>query len=354
MDGSMNGPINGPTNDTETMRRAIDIAETARLRSRPNPWVGAVLSCGDGREFVGATEKPGGRHAEIVALDAARDAGADVRGAVLTVTLEPCSHTGRTGPCTERIIADGIGTVAVGIVDPDQRVAGTGIDRLRSAGVAVETGACADEIAVQLAPYLHHRRTGRPWVLLKIATTLDARTTNPGGPRWITGEPARRRVHELRAQSDAIVVGIGTVLADDPRLTVRDTTGNPVGPSPRRIVLSSGARALPEDALVRPCDVRSGTLDSLLDGLGSEGVVQVMVEGGPTVAGAFHRAGLVQRYVFHVAPVVSSGVGALPVFVGDEPFDPAAMRLVSATALGDDLEIVLEPARIAAADRGAR
>lgn len=350
MDKTMDGTTDDTTDDTETMRRAVDIADTARLRSRPNPWVGAVLSCRDGREFVGATEEPGGRHAEIVALDAARAAGADPRGAVLTVTLEPCSHTGRTGPCTERIIADGIATVRVGIVDPDPRVAGTGIGRLRAAGVNVETGSCAHRITGQLAPYLHHRRTGRPFVLLKIATTLDARTTNPGGPRWITGEAARRRVHELRAQSDAIIVGIGTVLADDPRLTVRDAEG----PSPRRIVLSSGVRALPEDARVRPCQVRSGTLDSLLDELGSEGVVQVMVEGGPTVAGAFHRAGLVQQYVFHVAPVVSSGIGAMPVFVGDEPFESAAMRLVSTCALGDDLEIVLEPAPAPTGEMGAR
>lgn len=321
------------------MRRAIAAAAGARLVSRPNPWVGAVLVCADGREFVGATEAPGGRHAEIVALDLARAAGADVRGSSMVVTLEPCSHVGRTGPCTGRIIDEGVASVFVGVLDPDPRVAGTGAERLRASGIAVDIGTCADDVGEQLAPYLHHRRTGRPFVVLKTATTLDARTTLPGGPRWITGEDARRRVHEMRAESDAIVVGIGTVLADDPRLNVRDVEG----PSPRRIVLSSGRREIPADSRVRPCQVWSGTVDSLLDELGGDGVLQVMIEGGPTVAGSFHGAGLVQRYVFHVAPVVSGRSDAMPVFLGHGASATSAMRLVSSRVLGDDLEVILEP-----------
>ena len=331
--------------DGAFMRRAVDAAWSARLRARPNPWVGAVVVCADGREFEGSTSAPGGRHAEIVAMDAARAAGADLAGAVLYSTLEPCSHHGRTPPCTEAIIAAGISEVVVGISDPDAKVSGTGIGALRAAGIEVATGVLADETTEQLLPYLHHRSTGRPFVVLKMAVTLDGRTVAPAGGRWITGEAARRRVHQLRAESDAIVVGAGTVATDDPQLTVRDADG----PSPRRIVLShSGIDAA---ARVHPCTVWNGTIPALLDELGSDGVLQVMVEGGPTVAAAFHGAGLVDRYVIHVAPVVSGDPAAPGVFAPG--ITPAGglkdNRLVSATVLGDDIELILQPPKATAA-----
>ena len=333
--------------DAAFMRRAIGIAESAHLRARPNPWVGCVVVCADGRVFDGATSAPGGPHAEIVAMDAARSGGADLAGATVYSTLEPCSHTGRTGPCADALISAGVSRVVVGIEDPDTRVSGTGMSRLRDAGVEVISGVLAHDVRVQLAPYIHHRTTGRPFVMLKMATTLDARTSVPRGERWITGEAARTRVHRLRAESDAIVVGAGTVAADDPELTVRHVEG----PSPRRIVMTRGG-SVPATAKVHPCTVWSGGIAPMLDELGREGVVQLMVEGGPTLAGAFHEAGLVNRYVFHVAPVVAGDGGAPGVFslVPDER-DHSLLdtRLVSATVLGDDLELILEPLKETAA-----
>lgn len=319
------------------MRHAVRIADTARRHAHPNPWVGAVLCCADGQVFDGVTQPPGSPHAEVVALRTAVAAGAQTAGATLYSTLEPCNHTGRTGPCTEAIIAAGITSVVVGITDPDDKVAGEGIARLRRAGIDVVAGVMADEISQQLAPYIRHRTTGRPYVVLKMATTLDARTTAPDGVRWITGDTARRRVHELRAESDAIVVGARTVIDDDPELTVRHVDG----PSPRRIVLSRNT-ALPDNARVHPCTVWSDGIESLLDQLGRDGVMQVMVEGGPTVATAFHAGNLVDEYVFHMAPVVSGDAGAPGVFVGNG--DPTLVRfpVTSSTRLGDDIEIVMK------------
>ena len=328
------------TNHEALMRRAIGVAETARLRARPNPWVGAVLVCADGRVFEGATHEPGGPHAEIAALRAAGDAGADPRGATLVCTLEPCNHTGRTAPCTEAIISSGIARVVVGIEDPDHRVSGSGIQRLRSAGVDVVSGVCPDDVRAQLAPYLHHRSTGRPLVVLKMATTLDARAAIPNGPRWLTGESARAQVHLLRAQSDAILVGAGTVRTDDPELTTRMVDG----PSPRRIVLSRSGQ-VPDDAKARPCTVWSGDVDDLLDHLGGDDVLQLLVEGGPTVAGEFHRRGLVDKYVFHVAPLVAGSPEAPGVFDVAPDTLLESFDLASMTVLDQDLEIVLEPRR---------
>jgi diaminohydroxyphosphoribosylaminopyrimidine deaminase/5-amino-6-(5-phosphoribosylamino)uracil reductase len=287
--------------------------------------------------FEGFTQPPGQAHAEIVALRAARDAGASTEGATLYSTLEPCSHTGRTGPCTEAIVAAGITHVVVGIEDPDPLVAGSGIQQLHSAGLEVTTGVLADEIQQQLAPYLFHRQTNRPFVVLKMATTLDARTAIPNGPRWITGDKARQRVHQLRAHSDAIVVGATTVLHDDPELTVRHVDG----PSPQRIVLSRST-PLPENAKVHPCVVWKDDIESLLKTLGQDGVIQLMVEGGPTIATEFHRRGLINQYVFHIAPIVSGSDTATGVFIGEEQVSLEEYAVMSTMHMDDDLEIVLE------------
>ena len=324
------------TDHEALMRRAIAMAETARLRARPNPWVGAVLVCVDGSIHIGATQAPGGAHAEIECLRAARESGHDPRGGHLVVTLEPCSHTGRTGPCTEAIIDAGISEVTVAITDPDERVSGRGIDRLRAAGIAVSTGVLADDVSRQLAPYLHHRRTGRPYVVAKMACTLDWRTVAPEGRRWITSDEARREVHRLRAESDAIVVGAGTVRADDPELTTRLVDG----PSPRRVVLTR--TALSAAAKVHPCLEWSGTLEDLLDKLGAEGVVQLMVEGGPETVTSFHRAGLIDRWVLHVAPVVSGDADAPGLFADDGAHELERFELVSHRQLGPDLEMIFD------------
>ena len=327
------------TDHEALMRRAIAMAETARLRARPNPWVGAVLVCAGGSVHEGATQAPGGAHAEIECLRAARETGHDTRGAHLVVTLEPCSHTGRTGPCTEAIIAAGITSVALAIVDPDDKVSGRGIDQLRAAGITVTTDVLADDVSRQLAPYLHHRRTGRPYVVAKMACTLDWRTIAPDGQRWITEVDARREVHRLRAESDTIVVGAGTVRADDPELTTRLVDG----PSPRRVVLTN--TPLSPTANVRPCLEWSGTLDDLLDRLGSEGVLQLMVEGGPETVTSFHRAGLIDRWVLHVAPVVSGDPDAPGLFADDGAHELERFELISHRQLGPDLEMIFETMR---------
>jgi diaminohydroxyphosphoribosylaminopyrimidine deaminase/5-amino-6-(5-phosphoribosylamino)uracil reductase len=194
-------------------------------------------------------------------------------------------------------------------------------------------------VGEQLAPYLHHRRTGRPFVVLKLAMTIDgyiAAKSGSGG--WITGQVARRRVHELRAESDAILVGASTIRIDDPQLTVREVPGS----SPRRIVLGR----VPTDARVHPCTEWNGSLPDLLDTLGRDGVLQLMVEGGAKTAASFHAAGLINRYVFHVAPAIMGGGDAVPAFAGDTAATLADVwrgRLVSTQTLGDDVEIVIEP-----------
>jgi diaminohydroxyphosphoribosylaminopyrimidine deaminase/5-amino-6-(5-phosphoribosylamino)uracil reductase len=324
--------------DQQSMREAVLVAASAQHICRPNPWVGAVLVAADGRRFSGFTQPVGQAHAEVQAL---RAAGEAARGATMYVTLEPCNHFGRTPPCTETIIAAGVARVVIGVQDPDQRVAGTGIARLRDAGIAVQVGVEEDLVREQLASYLHHRRTGRPLVMLKLAMTIDGYiAAKSGASGWITGELARRRVHELRAASDAIVVGAGTVRADDPQLTVRDAPGA----SPRRIVLGRA----PVDARVHPCTEWAGSLTELLDTLGGEHVLQLMVEGGAKVAASFHQAGLIDRYVFHIAPAIMGGGDAVPAFAGDTAATLADVwrgRTISTQQLGDDVEVVIEPQR---------
>lgn len=324
--------------DQQSMREAVLVAASARLTCRPNPWVGAVLVARDGRRFSGFTQPVGQAHAEVEAL---RHAGDAAHGATIYVTLEPCNHFGRTPPCTEAIIAAGVSRVVIGVEDPDVRVAGSGIARLRAAGIQVDVGVAADDVRSQLAPYLHHRRTGRPFVMLKLAMTIDgyiAAKSGDGGR--ITGDQARARVHQLRAESDAIVVGAGTVRADDPQLTVRFAQG----PSPRRIVLGRA----PADARIQPCTEWTGSLPELLDTLGRDGVLQLMVEGGAGVAASFHAAGLIDQYVFHIAPAVMGGGDAVPAFAGDTAATLAEVwrgRLVSTQVLGDDVEMIIEPQR---------
>jgi len=331
--------------DRECMTRAIAAASRVRCITAPNPWVGAVVRTDDGRMFEGATLEPGQAHAEVVALEQAGDAA---RGSTVYVTLEPCSHTGRTGPCTDALIAAGVRRVVVGIEDPDPLVAGSGIAKLRDAGIDVHLGVQGDKVTAQLAPYLKHRRTGRPWVVLKLASTLDGGTAAPNGTsQWITSPSARSDGHRLRAESDAILVGAGTVRRDDPSLTVRDYVA-PVLPSsrsvdPQRVVLGKA----PADARVHPCREMTGDLGVVLDELGADGVLQLLVEGGAAVAGDFHRAGLVDRYVIYVAPALFGGNDANGLFEGAGAWDIADLwrgRFVSVERVGDDLRIEMAPA----------
>ena len=309
----------------------MELASSVRGSTSPNPWVGAVVEPGG---FEGTTQPPGGPHAEIVAL---QQAGAAARGATLVVTLEPCVHHGRTPPCVDAIIDAGIARVVVGIEDPDPNVRGKGIAGLRDAGIDVEVGVLADEVRAQLAPYLKHRETGRPWLVLKLAASVDGGTAAPdGSSQWITGEEARADAHRLRAESDAVIVGAGTVRADNPSLTVRHVDGD----DPLRVVLGKA----PPDAKVRPALELDGNLGDVLDELGRRGVLQAVVEGGPTVAGAFHRAGLVDRYVVYLAPAIFGGNDGRPLFTGPgaQTIDDVWRgRITNVERLGDDLKLEL-------------
>ena len=326
--------------DVEHMRRAMAQAATVRTTTAPNPWVGCVVvppgpgpDAGPG--FTGATAPPGGPHAEVAALAQAGDAA---RGATLYVTLEPCAHQGRTPPCTDAIVAAGVARVVIGIEDPDERVAGRGIAALRAAGIDVTVGVAGDDVAEQLAPYCKHRSTGQPWVVLKLAASLDGRTAAPDGTsRWITGDAARQDVHRLRARSDAVLVGAGTVRTDDPELTVRlDGAGE--DDQPLRVVLGKA----PDDAKVHPALELTGDLRDVLTDLGDRGVLQLLVEGGASVARAFHVAGLVDRYVLYLAPVFFGGDDGRPIFAGPGAGtigDVWKGRLVSIEQLGEDLRV---------------
>jgi diaminohydroxyphosphoribosylaminopyrimidine deaminase/5-amino-6-(5-phosphoribosylamino)uracil reductase len=329
--------VNPPITDLEgLMARAVSNAAAVRGSTAPNPWVGAVLVTADGSVFDGATEVPGRRHAEIVALDAA---GGSARDGTIVTTLEPCSHHGRTGPCADAIVAAGVGRVVIGLIDPDPLVGGRGIARLREAGIEVVTGVGEEAVSSQLEPYVHHRRTGRPFVTLKLAATLDGRTAMADGTsQWITGHEARADAHRLRARCDAILVGAATVRADDPALTVRHS----VGVDPRRIVLGRA----PTGARVHPCTEIGGPLPEVLDRLGAQGVIDLLVEGGARVAHGFHAEALVQHYVVYLAPALTGGDDSTGLFNGPGTATIADLwrgRIAAVTQLGVDLRIDLRP-----------
>lgn len=326
----------------DLMRRALASAASVQGLTAPNPWVGCVLELVDGRLIDGFTHPPGGAHAEAHALS---QVDGQAEGATLYVTLEPCAHHGRTPPCTDAIIAAGIGRVVVAIEDPDAQVGGRGIAALRAAGIEVEVGVESAAASELLTPYLVQRTTGRPYVVLKLAATLDGRIAAPDTTsKWITGPEARADVQLLRARSDAILVGAGTVRADDPQLTVRGIESPVPGTEfePTRVVLGCA----PATAKVHPAVELSGPLPEVLDDLGRRGVLQLLVEGGATVAGAFHRAGLVDRYVIYLAPALFGGDDARPLFSGaGAPTIDQLWRgeLVSVTRHGPDIRLDLVP-----------
>jgi diaminohydroxyphosphoribosylaminopyrimidine deaminase/5-amino-6-(5-phosphoribosylamino)uracil reductase len=300
--------------------RALELAERGRGRVGDHPLVGAVV-VRDG-EVVGQGwyEYDLVRHAEVAALE---QAGARARGATLYVTLEPCSHHGRTPPCADAVVEAGIARVVVGAVDPNPQVDGRGIARLREAGVDVEL---LDSLAArrQNEAWRTWKALGRPFVTYKVAATLDGRVVVPGR-RWVSSEEARRLVHELRAASDAVAVGSGTVRADAPRLDARS-----VGAlrQPRRIVF--GRSPLPEGCEL---EQRSGPLAAELATLAAEGVRSLLLEGGPTLATAFLAAGLVDRVLVFVAPVLA---GAGPRLLG-ELAAPCDLLHLSARGVGEDV-----------------
>jgi diaminohydroxyphosphoribosylaminopyrimidine deaminase / 5-amino-6-(5-phosphoribosylamino)uracil reductase len=311
--------------------------------------VGAVILAADGTTVgEGATAAPGGPHAEVTAL---AQAGERARGGTAVVTLEPCAHTGRTGPCADALLAAGVARVVVAVPEPTQLAVG-GADRLRAAGVDVVLGVeQAEAEAGALAAWLTGVREHRPFVVWKAGATLDGRVAAADGTsRWITGEEARAAVHRLRATCDAVVVGSGTALTDDPQLTVRDADGRNVERQPLRVVVDRGGR-LPASARVlddaAPTVVsRAETPAALLAELFDRDVRRVLLEGGPTLAASFLRAGLVDEAVIHLAPKF---LGAGPSLVGDLGISTItgalSLSIVDVTPLGGDVQIRLRPTR---------
>ncbi len=302
-----------------SLARALELAERGRATAHPNPVVGAVVVA-DG-EVVGEGwhERKGEAHAEVNAL---RAAGERARGATLYLTMEPCSHHGSTPPCTEAVLAAGIARVVAGSLDPNPE-AGGGLEVLRAAGVEVELED-SFEARAQNEAWRTWVSRGRPFVTYKVAVTLDGRVAVPG-ERWVSGEESRRLVHELRAAADAVAVGMGTVRADAPRLDARDVDAPR---QPRRLAFGKGP--LPPGSKLQ---LRRGPLREELAALADEGVQSLLLEGGPTLAGAFFADDLVDKLLVFVAPKLA-GEGPLAVAGLDTP---ATLRRLTARPVGEDV-----------------
>lgn len=289
------------------MRLAVQQAEKVKGTTYPNPPVGAVILDRNGEVAgVGATEPPGGPHAEVVAL---RRAGERAAGGTAVVALEPCNHYGRTPPCVDALVAAGVSAVAYAVTDPNPIAAG-GAARLAEEGVAVTAGVLADAVAGgPLREWLHRHRTGSPHVTWKFATSVDGRSAAAdGSSQWITSEAARADVHRRRAVADAIVVGTGTVFVDDPALTARLPDGTLADRQPLRVVvgereISQEARVLNDDS--RTMVIRTRDPHEVIQALSDR--TDVLLEGGPTLAGAFLRAGVINRILAYVAPILLGG-----------------------------------------------
>lgn len=366
--------------DAAFMRVALE--EAIKGAPSPNPHVGAVVVDPARGEVVGRGFHPerGRDHAEVAAI---REAGARARGATLYVTLEPCNHHGRTPPCTDAIVAAGVARVVVGVRDPNPHVEGGGDARLRAAGLEVVEGVEADACARVIVPFAKHVRTGRPWVRLKLASSLDGRIAAAPRPgealgisRWITGAASRAQVHRLRTRVDAVGVGIGTALADDPALTPRDVEPVVGRPAPARVVFDSDARLPPELQLVRTARsvptlvvvaddadaerrarlaehgvrvlpvvraARGVDLGAALDALGREGIVDLLIEGGARLAGELVAADLVDELHWFVAPIAlgERGAAALVGLAPEAPDAAPRFELDRVEPSGGDVAIVM-------------
>ncbi len=359
----------GAEHDLKYMRRAVRLAENARGRAEPNPMVGAII-VSEGRVVGEGWTRPfGGAHAEVVAL---QEAGGAARGATMYVTLEPCAHQGKTPPCAPQLVRAGLARVVVAVLDPTPKTRGKGLSLLRQAGIRTETGLCRDEAVRQNAAFFKAAATGKPLLIVKWAMTADGKiATRTGDSRWISGAESRRLAHRLRGMVDCIMVGAGTALKDDPRLTCRDAEkrrtaarlvlcGSRVPPAESRlfatlqeaplmlahaedrqpkgleVAVESGAEALP----VRLCAATPDRLDpgALLEELGRRGMSNVLLEGGAETLGGFFDAGQVDRALAFIAPTVVGGRDAVTAVVGrgvarvDEAprlLDPQVRRLGS-------------------------
>ena len=356
---------------TDHMARAIELAREAVGSASPNPPVGAVLVREGSVVGEGRTQPPGGPHAEAEAL---RTAGEDARGAELYVTLEPCAHHGRTPPCADALIEAGVASVRVAVMDPAPHTAGRGVERLREAGITVTVDDGPREARRLVEAFAKHVNTGLPFVVAKFAMSLDGKiAARSGDSRWISNETSRREAHRLRAEADAVMVGVGTALADDPLLTVRDAP-LPARGQPLRVVVDSAGRlpasaamlaadgaalvavaspeaaraveALGAEAVVAPGEGGRVDLPLLLTGLGARDVTSLLVEGGAALHGALLDGGLVDKVVAFVAPVVIGGAGA-PGPVGgagaERMADALRLRDVTYTELDGDMMVIGYP-----------
>ena len=326
----------------ELMRRAIGL--TGATNPHPNPRVGAIVLNPAGEVVAERAHlRAGSMHAEVAAL---AEAGPAARGATLIVTLEPCAHHGRTPPCVDAVIGAGVDRVFVGALDPDPRVAGRGVAALREAGIAVVAGVEEEAVVANDPAYFHQRATGRPLVTLKMASTLDGQAAAADRTsKWITGSEARRDAHRLRSSHDAVLVGAGTVIADDPRLDVRLEGYSGTQPRP---VIVAGRREIPADAQILQRNPvifasKNGAAVDLADAvkqLGSDGVLSLLIEGGPSIAGSALRAGIVDQIVLYIGAKLALGTG-LPAINGTfETIDDAVgVSIAKVTQIGPDLRV---------------
>ena len=360
--------------DHALMARALRLAERGAYTTRPNPMVGCVLAHGDEVVGEGWHQRKGGPHAEVLALEAA---GERARGATAYVTLEPCAHDGSTGPCADALIDSGVARVVAAMRDPFPLVDGVGFDRLRAVGtIAVEHGLMEAQARELNRGFLSRIERGRPWLRIKLATSLDGRSAMASGDsKWISGEAARHDVHQWRARSGAILTGAGTVLADDPQLTVR--LGHPDGAPgeefvpPLRVVLDPGLatvargrvregdaptlylhapdtkppRSMDTERIAVPVQGGRFDLDAVLKLLAARGINEVQLEAGATLAGAFLSAGLVDELLLYIAPVLL-GERARPLFDGlhiDTMTERLQLHPVDSRRIGDDHRLLLRP-----------
>lgn len=350
------------------MARALRLAARGDYTTKPNPVVGCVLAHGDEVVGEGWHQRAGEAHAEVNAI---AQAGERARGATAYVTLEPCAHIGRTGPCADALIAAGVARVVSALRDPNPQVDGAGLERLRAAGIVVESGLMELQARALNRGFLSRIQRGRPWLRIKLAMSLDGRTAlATGDSKWISGPASRLDVQRWRARSGALMTGAGTVLADDPKLTVRLGDDTPFVP-PLRVVLDPGLatvqrgrvregdapilyvhapearvpRGVEADMAVVPAVGGRFDLLAVLQLLAARGISEVQLEAGATLAGAFLAAGLVDELLLYVAPVLL-GAQARPLFDGldiAQMSERHQLRLVETLRIGDDLRLLLQP-----------